>query len=159
MPLLVFRDRATGQESHLEGPYDSNSVLRGDARGCRRVQSPKNRVKMRLAQPICENRKPASQRLVPRRSIEEAVKERLEVEAGPPNDDGVPAPLGGFRDSPLRQTDPRGRRELLVGVHNVDEVMGHPRSLFEGGLRAANVEAAVDLEAVARNDLAAQSFR
>jgi hypothetical protein len=94
-------------------------------------------VAVALGQPV----QAAPQRLVPRRPFEESVKQRAQVEPRPAHDERRPAPRGD-----LVQTGPRPprvvrRRERLVGLHDVDQMVRNLAALVAAGLRAADVEA------------------
>src|SRR5262249_1471545 len=143
----------------LERAHDAHAVTRRDPRRGRRVHPRQQPVEPRVAEALPDGLEPPAQLGIARRPGEEALQERLQVEAGPARDDRQPTP---GRDAAERFAGaPRvlRRGEIRVGRDDVDEVVRNEGALLRKRLRAADVEAAIDRQAVAGDDLAAVAER
>ena len=89
---------------------------------------------------------------------EEAFGEGAEVEAGSTGDDGEFVAGGDVAESCAGAAAVFARGEGLVGIGDVDEVMGDAGAVFECGLGGAEVHAAIDGDGIAGDDFAVEVF-
>ena len=99
---------------------------------------------------------PVAQRLVAGRAFEQAVEQRPQVKSGAAGDDRQAAARGDFGDGLARQPGIFAGGEELVGVDDIDQVVGNAAAFLERELGGADVEVAEDLEGVAVDDLAVE---
>src|SRR5690606_28397245 len=88
---------------------------------------------------------------------EELVQNRLDVEACPPRQDREFPPPVNLLDRLVGQLLVLGYVETLVGLDDVDKVMGHPFPLGGGRLVGADVEALVHLHGVGSHHFASEA--
>ena len=82
----------------------------------------------------------------------EAARDRAQVEPGPAGQDRDAAGTVDPGQGVARMGREVGHAERLVGVDEVEAVMGDPRPIRRAGLGRADVEAAEDLARVGRDD-------
>ena len=152
--LLLGRDRAAGQQVDLERADDPDAVPSVSACRGRGIEALEQPVEPRVAEAGRDPLQAGPQRLVAGRSFEQPLQQRPQVEAGPPRHDRKPPARPDPRDRRARQARVVGGGEAGVRLDDVDQVVRHARPLRGRRLGAADVEPAVDLEAVAGDDLA-----
>src|SRR5689334_6080511 len=115
--------------------------------------------------PIQSRRPPSSQIPEPRpkvdvadRSRREALEQRAQVKAGAAHHDWKPAAELNRRNNFSGQARIRTSREVLIEIDDVDQVMTNAAPLDRRQLGAADLQAAVDLNRVATDDLSRESF-
>jgi hypothetical protein len=89
---------------------------------------------------------------------EQAFGEGAEVEAGSPGDDREAVAGGDCLEGGAGLTAVFAGGKRLVGVGNVDEMVGQARAFFGGGFGCAKVHASIDRNRVATDDLGTEAF-
>ena len=87
------------------------------------------------------------------------VENGLDVEARPPGEERDMAVFPDLPDALLREGLEADHIKGLIGVQNVDQVMGDARHLLPGDLGGADVQSAVYLHGIGRDDLRADPPR
>ena len=104
-------------------------------------------------------RQPVAQRLIPDRSLKKSFEQRTQVEAGASRQNGKPAARRNFRDGRARQARVFAGSAELVGIENIDQVMGNTAALGQRQFRRANIEVAIYLQRVAVDNFSVELFR
>ncbi len=158
-PAPLEADGLACQREDLERAHHADPVARLDPGRRRRVHPPQEPVEPRVAVAFRDRGQPPAQRLVARGPLEETGEQGAQVEARPSGDDGqAPAAPDVLQRVP-RQPRGVGGGEGLVRLDHVQQVVPHLPLLLRGRLGGADVQAAVDLLAVAGDDLAAPLAR
>ncbi len=89
---------------------------------------------------------------------EEAVEQGAEIEAGATDDEGEAAAGGDAVDGFAGVAGPIASGEGLVGIDEVEAVVGDAGAVFAGGLGGADLHAAVDADGVAGEDLGGKAL-
>jgi hypothetical protein len=89
----------------------------------------------------------------------DAAGHRAEPEAGPAGEDADAVARSEVAQRLERVRPEVGDRERLVGIDEVDAVVDDSSALLDGRLRGADVEPAVDLAGVGRDDLGGRASR
>ena len=102
---------------------------------------------------------PVAQALVARRAFEEAVQKSAQVKAGASGNYGEAAACRNGGNGFARQAGIFTGGEEFVGIDDVDEVVGNAAALRQRQLGGSDIEVPVDLERVAVDHFAVESFR
>ncbi|MFN8091322.1 MAG: hypothetical protein U0599_03665 [Vicinamibacteria bacterium] len=158
-PAVLLADRPARAEVDLEGADHADAVARRDAPGGGGVDAGEQPVQARVAAAGGDPLEARAEGLVARRALEEAVEQGAEVEARPPGHDREP-PAGPdvVEGEPGRPRE-LGGRVALARVGDVEQVVRDRGALGRARLRGPQVEPAIDLLAVAGDDLAAALAR
>ena len=152
-------DGAAASRKYFKSPHDPEQIVRVDRSGRFRIESLKPPMKGRDAN---FHRLP-TQRLpdgwLLSRLIEQATKERSDIETRPPNYDRQVSASPDIGDYCSRLSSIVGSGKSLIGVHKVQEVVRDPSPLFSARLRRPDVKAAVHLHRVRHDDLAPYPLR
>jgi hypothetical protein len=156
---MVVAERTPARAKDLEGTDDPQPIALLDARRGLRVDAGEQPVQAGVAPALGDPLQAPAEVGIARGPREEPAAERAQVQSRPARHDReAPPALDGIDRRP-GQTRIVGGRELLVGIHDVDEVMRHFRPLLRAGLGAPDVEPAIHLQAVAGDDLASALAR
>src|SRR5262245_37071094 len=168
VPLLVpgpgagageaLAPRLARGESELQRADDPLAVPRSEASGARRVQPREERVEPRGSPPRETREEPLAERLVARRGGDDPLEQTAEIHAGPAGDDRHPPARGDRRDGRIGALDVDRERAVTTRIGDVDHEVAHAVALLARGLPGRRVEAAVDLDRVAGDDLSAETL-
>ncbi len=145
MGLSQTRSRLPGSVNNFQGPQGAHRVMGMNVFGSHGIQ---------LLQPgVADLRGPALQ-LGAQRGLGgnrwdlQACRDRLDVEAGAPyQDGGLPLPMG-LSNARLGRPLELGHGVGVAGIHKVDQLVGPERPLGEGRLGGADVELPIYLAGV-----------
>ena len=121
-----------------------------------RIESGKQAVK-RAGAAAFPGGEPVAQRLVARGAFEQAVQEGAQVEAGASGHNGEAFTVRRCRPEPAGQAGIFAGGEKLVGIQDIQKMVGNPPTLGGRQLGGSDIEVAVDLQGIAIDDLAAES--
>ncbi len=136
-----------------EGPDHANQVVGADARCRGRVDRCQPRVQRRSAGALGLRLQARPQGRVAPRGLHHSVKQRAEVQAGAADDERQPPARGDLADRPVGERCPAHRVHPLPWLRQVEQVVRHGRAFLCRGLRRADVEPAIDLLGIRRDDL------
>ena len=122
------------------------------------IESSKKAVERRRAAGLAR-RQAVAQRLVADRALEEAFEQRAQVEARASGENRKPAAGGDFRDGGARQAGVFAGGEELVGIQDIDQVMGNTATLGQRQFGSADIKVAIHLERVAVDNFSVELFR
>ncbi len=148
--------RATGELVHLEGAAHAHEVVRREAARARRVHEGELGVERGPPSFARDDLVPRANVRIRGRRRSQPEDERADPEKRASADDRHAAATADVGDGRVGELGEPLGLERLVGVDAVDEVMRRRRALGRRGLTRADVEAAVDLDAVGSDDLAAK---
>jgi len=109
--------------------------------------------------PRFSRRQSVAQYLIPGRPFEQAFQQCTQIKSGAAREHGQLASCGDLRDCFTGYTSEIARGENLVGIHNIDQVMGNTPSLTFRQLGRPYVEMAKNLQRIAIDDFAMELLR
>ncbi len=104
-------------------------------------------------------RQAIAERLIADRSLKKSIEQRAQVEAGASCQNRKPAARGNFRDGSARQAGVFAGRAELVGIEDIDQVMGDTTALGQRQFGSADIKVAIHLQRVAVDNFSVELFR
>ena len=120
--LIDLRNRTARQQAHFERAHQFGKIVGVNAPGGLRIETSQQPV-VGPRPAAFALRQPVAQRLIARRSGKQAIKQRAQIKARATGHHGKPPAGGDFREDSTRQARIFARREQLVGIENVDQMM------------------------------------
>ncbi len=148
-----------GGEAEGEGAEELGGVVGVDGLGGAGVETGKEAMEMGGGVAGGEGTEAVAQGGIDGGCGKEAVEERAEIEAGAADDERKTAAGGDAVDSFASMPGPVAGGEGLVGVDEVEAVVGDEGAIFRGGLGGADLHAAVDGDGVAGEDFGGEVLR
>lgn len=124
-----------------------------------RIPTEEDTVERLHASSLGEISEARAQSLVAPRPGKEAESKRAKVQARPAHHDRHESTSMDVFDTWDRGLDIAGGRELLVGWHDVEKMMRYTAASIRRDLRGPHVEASIDLQGVASDDLPRERLR
>jgi hypothetical protein len=146
--------RFASESDHFHGTDDAARVLAINL--CKRCRI----ERLQLTQQICERRgfECGAQLFIGRRRVAESIEESLEVKSRAAAENRHAMARLDFRRGLTGEFDKPGRVEGFFQIHDVNQVMWHAGALGGGRFGGADVEAAINLHGIHRDDFAADCF-
>jgi len=85
-----------------------------------------------------------------------AFQHGADIQAGAPHQEWQAAPPENVPDGPAGYFEIDGQAEIIIGVNDIDEVMGNGGQFLRGRLGRADIQVAVDLPAIGADDFAGE---
>jgi len=149
---------AAREEADFESTYQLGEVVGMDALGGGGVEVPQKPVD-RARAAMLSGSQAIAQGLVARGSRKKTVHKGTEIKTGSTGQDRDMPAMGDFGKHATGQAGVFAGAEYLVGIENIDQVMGNATAVLGWELGGADIEIAVNLQGIAVYDFTGEFFR